>query len=293
MDRLASMTAFVKAVELGSFSAAAEAMDLSPQMIGKQVRQLEDHLGVQLLYRTTRRQALTDMGRNYYERACHILAEMEAAEDFAAGALAEPRGLLRISAPLTFGAHTLAKLLPDYLKQYPDVSIDLVAADRVVDLIEDGIDVAFRVGKLADSSLIARAIRPMQAILCAAPAYVAERGAPEKPSDLAQHEILGFANAVNREGWMFEGPSGRELIEVSSRFQMNSGQAIRSAALAGFGITLQPLDLVGEDIEAGRLVELLPDYRPAQRPMHIVYPPHRRITPKLRSFVDFIVARLG
>lgn len=293
MDRLASMTAFVKAVELGSFSAAAEALDLSPQMIGKQVRQLEDHLGVQLLYRTTRRQALTDMGRNYYERACHILAEMEAAEDFAAGALAEPRGLLRISAPLTFGAHTLAKLLPDYLNQYPYVSIDLVVADRVVDLIEDGIDVAFRVGKLADSSLIARAIRPMKAVVCAAPAYVAQRGMPMTPSDLANHEILGFANAVNREGWMFEGPSGRELVEVSSRFQMNSGQALRSAALAGFGITLQPLDLVGEDIEAGRLVEVLSDYRPAPRPMHIVYPPHRRITPKLRSFVDFIVARLG
>lgn len=293
MDRVANMLAFARTVELGSFSAAADTLSLSPQMIGKQVRQLEDHLGLQLLNRTTRRQSLTDFGRAYYERVQHILAELESVEAFAAESLAQPRGLLRISAPLTFGAHALAKAVPDYVSLYPEVEIDLVLSDRVVDLIEDGIDVAFRVGKMADSSLVARSLKPMEPIVCAAPSYFIKKGRPAKPSDLAGHDILGFAHAIERMGWAFDGPSGREVVEVRSRFRANSGQALRALALAGMGIVLQPFDLVGDDIMDGRLVEVFQDYQAVTRPMHIVYPPHRRITPKLRSFIDFAVERFA
>lgn len=293
MDRIAHMIAFTKAVELGSFSAAADALSLSPQMVGKQVRQLEDHLGLQLLTRTTRRQNITDFGRVYYKRAQHILAELDDAEALAAESLAEPRGLLRISAPLTFGAHTLAKVLPDYLSRYPLVEVDMVLSDRVVDLIEDGIDVAFRVGKLADSGLIARTIQPMKPVVCAAPSYLAARPPLVHPQDLVGHEILAFANMEGRLIWTFEGPEGRVRVDLTSRFRANSGQALRAAALAGLGITLQPFDLVDEDIAQGRLVEIFTDYHAIIRPMHIVYPPHRRVGPKLRTFIDFAVERFG
>ena len=293
MDRLTSMAVFAKAVEAGSFSAAGEALSLSSQLVGKHVRMLEDHLGVQLLNRTTRRQSLTDAGRDFLERVHHILAEVEAAETFAEQSRATPRGRLRIDAPVTFGAHELARALPDYLARYPEVSVHLSLTDRMVDLVDEGFDAVFRVGALADSSLIARPLRSYELMLCAAPDYLDRHGAPQTPDDLRNHECLGFATGELSSTWRFVGPAGPITIPIRSRFVVNSGQALLTAAVAGLGLIFQWSPLLRDEIAAGRLVHLLPDYAPPPRPMHILYAPDRRITPKLRSFIDFAIERFG
>jgi DNA-binding transcriptional LysR family regulator len=287
MDRLSGMEAFAKAVEAGSFSAAGETLGLTPQAVGKQVRLLEEHLGVRLINRTTRRQSLTEAGRELYERVRIILAEVEAAEAVAASSRAVPRGQIRVNAPVTFGAYELARVLPGYLAAYPEVDVTLTLSDRKVDLIEEGYEVVFRVGPLAESGLIARPLRPMDFTLCAAPSYLAARGAPAAPGDLTRHECLGFAYLATGDQWRFVGPEGPEAVEVSYRLLVNNGQALLTAALAGLGLLLQPTALVRDAVAAGLLVRVLPHHRPVSRPMHLLYAPDRRITPKLRSFVDF------
>jgi DNA-binding transcriptional LysR family regulator len=293
MDRFASMKVFAKAVETGSFSSAAGALSMSSQMVGKHMRMLETHLGVKLINRTTRRQSVTEIGHSFYERVRAILAEVEAAEAFAAETRAIPRGQIRVNAPVTFGVHELAHALPEYLAAHPKVDVELTLSDRIVDLIDEGYDAVFRVGPLANSGLIARSLRPMEFVLCAAPAYIDAHGTPRAPGELTSHECLGFAYGVIRDQWSFRGLAGTEKIEVSGRLMVNNGQALLAAALAGLGILLQPVALVQDEIRVGRLVRLLPDYAPFSRPMHILYAPDRRITPKLRSFIDFAVARFA
>jgi DNA-binding transcriptional LysR family regulator len=293
MDRLLSMTVFAKAVELGSFSAAGEAMRMSSQLVGKHVQTLEQHLGVRLLNRTTRRQHLTEIGTSYYERVKVILAEVDAAEGLAAETRAVPRGRLRINAPITFGVHALAPMLPAYLAANPEVTVDLALSNRYVDAIDEGFDVVFRIGQLSDSSLIARALAPYQLIMCAAPSYL-ERHAPIRtPEDLSEHECLGFSHTELRTHWTLEGLDRRVTVPVSGRFMANNGEAMLAVARAGAGVMLQPLELVRPELDAGRLVEVLPAFRAPTRPMHIVYAPDRRLTPKLRSFIDFSVATFG
>lgn len=293
MDRLLSMTAFAKAVELGSFSAAGEALGLSSQLVGKYVQTLEQQLGVRLLNRTTRRQHLTDIGKTFYERVKIILAEVEAAEALAAETRATPRGRLRINAPVSFGIHALSPRLPEYLHAYPEVSIDLSVSNRYVDVIEDGFDAVFRVGELSDSGLIARPLAPYRLVLCAAPAYLSAHAPIHHPHDLAQHECLGFSHSELRKHWTFDGPEGRITVPVSGRLMVDSGESLLPIAIAGMGVLLQPLELVQKDLSARRLVEVLPDFKIPTRPMHILYAPDRRITPKLRSFIDFAVAVFG
>ncbi len=293
MDRFASMAVFAKAVEAGSFSAAADALSMSSQMVGKHVRTLEDHLGVKLINRTTRRQSVTEMGRAFHDRVRTILAEVEAAEALAAESRAVPRGRIRVNAPVTFGAHELARVLPEYLAANPEVDVDLTLADRTVDLVDEGYDAVFRVGSLGDSGLIARVLRPMEMILCAAPAYIKAHGEPATPDDLRAHECLGFAYGTTRHRWSFMGPDGPITVEVCCRHVVNNGQALLTLALAGMGIFLQPASLVRDDLSSGRLVQLLPGYKTPTHPMHVLYAPDRRITPKLRSFVDFALARFG
>ncbi len=293
MDRLFAMNVFVKAVELGSFSAAAEELRLSPQLAGKQIRQLEQHLGIQLLQRSTRRQSLTEPGRTFYERSKVILAEMQAAEGLAAEAVVEPTGRLRINAPVSFGAHTLAKALPDYVRENPQVTIELSLGNRTVDLVDEGYDIVFRVGDLSDSSLIARALAPYRLVLCAAPAYIADRAPISVPADLQDCDCLGFAYTRLRTHWTFDGPEGRVTVPVSGPLMADHGEPLFSAGLAGLGVVLLPSEVVAPALEDGRLVELLPGYRPPAPPMHLLYGPDRRLTPKLRSFIDFAVARFG
>ncbi len=289
MDRLTCMEVFVRTVELGSFSAAAESLNMSSQLVGKQVMKLEQQLGVQLLHRTTRRQSLTDFGRLFYERAKIILAEVETAESMAAETRAVPSGRLRINAPVSFGMHTLSPRLPEYMKAFPDVKVELNLNNRAVDLVEEGYDVVFRVGELTDSGLIARPLPPYRLALCATPAYVAEHAPIRAPSDLQGHDCLGFAHTDLRTHWTFDGPRGRETVPVSSRFMADQAEPLFHMALAGLGVILQPLELVKDALDDGRLIALLPEYAVPTRPLHMLYAPDRRITPKLRSFIDFTV----
>jgi DNA-binding transcriptional LysR family regulator len=287
------MLVFVKAVELGSISAAANELDLSSQLAGKHVRALEQGLGIKLLNRTTRRQSLTDGGRVFYERAKNVLAEMEAAEALIAETRSVPQGRLRISAPITFGSRSLAPAVADYMKQHPQVSVDLSLTNRTVDLVDEGFDVVFRTGELPDSGLLARRLAPLRLVLCAAPDYLRSTKKLRKPEDLADHECLVFSHTSLRTTWTFEGPRGRVSVPITGRFSTDSGEALRAAAIAGAGILLQPYALVNEEIESGRLVRLLQRYEPAARPLHALYAPDRRMTPKLRSFLDFAVQRFG
>lgn len=292
MDRFTSMQVFVKVADLGSFAAAAAELGLSPAMVAKHIRSLEERLQVTLIRRTTRRQSLTDVGAGFLDRCRLILGEVEAAENLAAESQSVPRGLLRVNAPVTFGTTSLAAALPDYLRSHPEVGIDLTITDRMVDLVDEGFDAVIRIGELADTSLRARAMAPYEMALCAAPSYLASYSAPQHPADLAAHACLGFAHWAPRSQWIFEGPGGEtETVEVHGPLSVNIGHALRVAALAGLGIILQPRILLQEDIEQGLLVSLLPEWRHAARPMHIMTAPDRRRTRKLGSFVDFIARR--
>ncbi|MBS1181934.1 MAG: transcriptional regulator protein [Proteobacteria bacterium] len=293
MDRLTSMRIFVKAVELGSFSAAASALGLSSQLVGKHIRTLEQSLGVRLLNRTTRQQSLTDIGRNYYERVRQILADVTAAEDFASEMRLSPRGRLKVSAPVTFGIHALAPKLPDYFAAYPDVSVDLHLSNRYVDLIDEGFDVAFRVGQLVDSSLIGRPLAPYRLIVCATPDYLAAHGAIDHPADLKGRTCLGFSFGTLATEWQFEGPEGRVTVPISGRMVSDSGEALLAVALSGQGVLMQSAEMLEPLIAAGKLVRLLPDHRIPARPFHVLFAPDRRPTPKLRTFIDFSVAAFG
>ncbi|MCP8896303.1 LysR family transcriptional regulator [Shinella daejeonensis] len=292
MDRFTSMQVFVKVADLGSFAAAANELKLSPAMVAKHIRTLEERLQVTLIRRTTRRQSLTDVGLSFLERCRSILSEVEAAENLAAESQSAPRGLLRVNAPMTFGSTSLARALPDYLRAHPDVSVELTITDRMVDLVDEGFDAVIRIGELADTSLRALAMTPYEMALCAAPAYLAAHPAPRRPADLANHACLGFAHWAPRNQWSFEGPDKTtETVEVHGPLTVNIGHALRMAALAGLGIILQPRILLQDDIDAGLLVSLLPDWRHAARPMHILTAPDRRRTRKLASFVEFIAQR--
>ena len=293
MDRLVSMQVFVRVVEKGSFSAAAEDFRISATMVGKHIAALEERLGARLLNRTTRRQSLTEVGRIYYQRCKQALAEVEAADACANELQATPRGLLRMNAPVSFGANALIAAIDDYLAQYPDVQIELTLNDRIVNLVEEGYELAVRIGSLPDSSLIARPLRPYRMVVCAAPAYLEAHGLVQTPEQLGTHNCLGFIYSIAQTHWRFtDGESTRE-VEIKGNLRVNNGQALRTAALRGMGIIMQPEVLLADDIAAGRLVRILPEHELPSYPMHLVYPSHRNMTPKLKSFVEFVVARFS
>jgi DNA-binding transcriptional LysR family regulator len=293
MDRLTSLAVFVKAVDLGSFSAAADALKMSSQLVGRHIQGIEQRLGVRLLNRTTRRQSVTDFGRTFYERARIILAEVEAAENLAEETRALPTGRLRVNAPVSFGMRVLAPRLPEYMQRHPHIEVDLSLSNRAVDLTDEGYDVVFRVGELSDSRLIARPLSPYPLVLCAAPTYLLGGPPLLTPHDLQQHECLGFSHTELRTHWTFVGPEGRVSVPISGRLMVDHGEPLLCAALAGMGIMLQPLELVREALADGRLLRLLPKYEVPSRPMHVLYAPDRRMTPKLRSFLDFAVEAFG
>lgn len=293
MDRFAAMESFVRTVERGSFAAAAAGRGLSATMVGNHVRFLETRLGASLLNRTTRQQSLTEFGRSHYERCRTILAEIDAAEAEAGVLQAVPRGLLRITVPVTLGTTILPRLLAGYLRRHPEVKVDLVLQDHRLDLVADEMDIAIRAGPLPDSSLIARALPPMQFLVCAAPAYVADHGAPQRPADLASHNCMDFAHAPEPLHWRFAGDNGEEAVSVSGNLRVNSGQALRAAALEGIGIVMQPDILVADDLAAGRLVRLLDQYALPTLALHLLTLPSRLPTPKLRSFIDHVMTEIG
>ncbi|AQH01465.1 LysR family transcriptional regulator [Burkholderia sp. KK1] len=293
MDQLTSMKVFSKTVELGSISRAATALQMSSQLAGKHLQSLEQHLGAKLISRTTRRQHLTDVGASFYDRVKVILAEVDFAESLVAETHRKPQGRLRVSAPVTFGNYALSKRLLTYLRMFPDVSVELSLSNRCVDLVDEGFDIAFRIGELTDSGLVARPLTPYQLKLCAAPAYLASAKQIESPDDLENHSCLGFQHPQLRKHWTFCAPSGAVTVPVSGRLIVDSGEALMAAARAGMGLLLQPVELVEEDLASGRLVEVLPNYPAPSRPMHVLFAPDKQMTPKLRTFVDFSMDAFG
>jgi DNA-binding transcriptional LysR family regulator len=288
------MAVFTKVVGAGSFSAAARGMNLSQAYVTKQIQELESWLGARLLNRTTRRLSLTEVGSGFYDRCMRILDAIEEARSAAGALQTVPRGRLRINAPVSFGLLHLAPAVTEFLETYPDVSIEMLVNDRVVDLLEGEFDVGVRIGRLRDSSLIARRIAPIRLAICAAPAYLARHGAPKTPDDLANHNCLEYTYFESRGEWRLLDPAGSEIaVPVSGRYLANNADVLRSTALAGGGVILAPTFLLGEDLRAGRLVRLLPDYPPPEQALHALYPPGRHLSAKVRSFVDFLVARFG
>lgn len=293
MDRLTSMSVFSKVADLGSFAAAAKDLGLSPTMIGKHIRFLEERLGSQLINRSTRRQSLTELGRSYLDHCRHLIEEAEAGDALAEEALRAPRGKLRIATSVAFGSYSLTPAVVRFMKKYPDVSVELVLSDRMVDLLEEGIDAAIRVGTPADSTMMSRSLSPYTGVVCASPDYLAERGTPVHPQELAHHECLRYPGWADGPTWTFLGPDGEIHVVVKSRLTINSAFGIRHAALAGAGIVLMRDELVAEDIALGRLQVLLPNYKTQSRTRQILWLKNRNMTPKLRAFIDFIAETYG
>ncbi|MDH1085945.1 MULTISPECIES: LysR family transcriptional regulator [Pantoea] len=295
MDRLTSMNVFVKVAESGSFAAAAGQLQLSPQMVAKHIATLEKHLGTLLLHRTTRRQSLTDVGRNYYERCKIVVAEAQEADAIALDMQRRPSGTLKVSAPVTFGSFSLAPFVTRYLGQFPEMEVDLELSDRLVDPFEEGYEVVIRIGELADSSIIAHPLQPYQLIACASPAYLARHGVPATPAELVKHACLvyGIWSPSKPCRWVFTRAGKTEEVHPQGRMRSNDWKALLHAALEGYGITLGPATILAEEIRLGRLVQVLPDYAGPARPMNLLIPAGRRQTVKIRSFVNAILAEFG
>jgi DNA-binding transcriptional LysR family regulator len=293
MNGASGMAVFARVVEANGFTAAARDLGLSKAAVSKQVARLEDRLGVRLLNRSTRRLGLTEAGRDYYERARRILAEIEEAELSAASRQANPRGLLRVNAPVTFGQSYLAPILPAFMRRYPQVQVDMVLNDRFVDLIEEGFDVAVRVAELPSSSLIARRLCGAAHVVAAAPSYLKARGTPKNPRELKRHDCLLYSYLASGEEWRFI-DGGRTLgVRVSGPLRANNGDVLRHAAIAGLGVVYAPAFIVADALDAGALVPLLAEWRLPESAVHAVYPPGRPLGAKLRVFVDFLGAALG
>ena len=288
MDRLRSLEVLVAIVERGSFVAASQLLDMSTVMVSKHIIALEKQVGAKLLNRTTRSVSLTEIGANYYRQARQIVELYQAANQASEHMQSQVRGVLRVSAPMAFGSECLAPVLPDYLKAFPDVQVELDLSTRNVHLIEDGYDAVIWIGNLPDSSMIARPLQTYGTAICASPDYLNQFGMPNTPQDLRQHRLLDYAHWTSQTRWRFE-PAVTGL--PVSCLRSNSGAVLKRAALAGVGILMQAEVLLREEISDGRLVPVLREFWPAARPMHLVYLRDRQHSQKLQSFVDFVLER--
>ncbi|MEQ8357535.1 MAG: LysR family transcriptional regulator [Kiloniellaceae bacterium] len=294
MDAIEGLPVFVRTVREGSFSAAARALDLTPSAVSKQIGRLEDRLAVRLFNRTTRRLNLTEEGAAFYERASRILADLEDAAEAVSSLKAVPRGRLRVTMPTAFGILHLLPALPGYLDRHPEVTLEIDLNDRFVNMIEEGFDLALRIGDLEDSSLIGRRLAANRRVMAAAPSYLAGRTAPASTADLAEHNCLIYTYRAQRHDWHLTDDKGRQsVVTVKGNLETNNPMMLRASALAGLGVALLPLWIIGPDIKAGRLVQLLPDYHWPDSAIHAVYPPGRHLSAKVRSFVDFLIAQFA
>lgn len=292
MDTFRSLQAFVRIVELGSLTAAAERLELSRSALTKHLAALERHYGTRLLQRTTRTLSLTEAGRTLYEGIVPLLGDLDALEQRLQEGHERPRGRLRVSAPLTFGVRHLAPLVSSFLQEYPDVAIDLELSDRQVRLVEEGFDLAVRIGDLSDSSLVAQPLGTVKLFVCAAPAYLQRQGRPEHPAELRQHRCLLYSYASDGDDWAFQRGTERLQVKVAGPLRANNGSVLHRAALDGHGIIRQPDFLVGEDIASGRLERLFASWHTQTIAIHAVYP-HRRLVPaKVRLFIAWLQRHL-
>lgn len=293
MDPLDGIAAFARAVDSGSFSAAARRLKISKSAVSAHVQRLEERLGVRLLNRTTRRLSLTDAGAAYYRHCARILTEAEAAEQAAGALQREPRGTLRISAPDTFGWMHVAPAIPAFLKRYSELGVDVSLSPAHVNLVDEGLDLAIRIGVLADSPLIVRKLAPSRLVVCAAPAYLKAHGMPQDPNDLARHNCLCTSLLPWDEEWRFTGKRGEARVTVGGSFRSNSAEMLRAAALDGTGIAVLPTWAVAEPLRAGTLRRLLSDWEPPASTIYAVYPDNRLMSKKVRAFVDHLARHFG
>ena len=290
MDKFQEMASFVAVVDAGSFVGAAEALGLSKAAVSRHVGELEQRLGTRLLHRTTRRLSLTDDGQLFYARAKEMLAAVDEAESEISSRSGEPSGRLRINAPLSFGVLHLAPLWPRFARLYPKLSLDIDLSDRVVDLVEEGYDLAVRITNLPNSQLVSRRLATTRMVCCASPQYLAEHGTPRQPSELAQHATISYSYWSSRDEWAFIAPDGDTVaVRTHARLHANNGDTCRAAALEHLGIILQPDFLVADDLRRGTLVELMPQYRVLTLGIHAVYPSRKHLPIKTRRLVDFLV----
>jgi DNA-binding transcriptional LysR family regulator len=293
LDRLTGLEVFAKVAAAGSLSAAGRAMDMSQTMVTKHVAALETRLGVKLFHRSTRRLSITEAGRNYLEASERILADIEAADAAVAADRVEPRGLLRLNAPIAFGTRQIAPLLSEFAQRHPLVTVELGLNDRLVDLAEEGWDLVIRIGSLSNSSLIARRIAPCRTVVCAAPSYLAARGRPRMVSSLADYNCLGYtlSSVTGVDRWAF-GARGDVTIPVSGNLRTNNGDALRGAAIAGQGLAYLPTFIVADDLHAGTLAALDLDQPTVEfGGIYAIYLPERHPAAKVRAFIDFLVDR--
>lgn len=293
LDRVTGMQVFARVAALGSFSAAARALGMSQTMTTKHVGALEDRLGTKLFYRTTRRMTLTEAGQRYLEACERILAEIEEADAAAAADRVEARGRLRLNVPLSFGVREIAPALADFARHHPAVVVDLGLSDRYVDLVEEGWDLAVRIGRLADSSLVARRLAPCHLRVCAAPAYLEARGAPRTIAELSGHNCMGYTlpSVIGADRWAF-GRAGEIIVPITGNLRANNGDALVAAAIVGQGLIYQPTFLVGDAIRAGRLVPIELDHPVIELlDVHAVLPSGRQPPAKVRAFIDFLARR--
>lgn len=295
MEHLSDIAVFIRIVETGSFTATADVLGLTQSTVSKSVSRLEERFGTRLLNRSTRKFSLTEAGSTLYERGKRALVEIEELEVEVARLQAEPRGMLRVSAPTSFGALHVAPMLPAFLERYPALTIDLQLDDRQIDLVEEGFDCAIRIKELGDSTLVAKRIAPCRQVICAAPEYLRRHGRPRTPEELKRHPVLVYTYRASLGEWTLRGPDGETTkIETRARLSSNSGIALTQAAIGGLGIVVPPKFYVARELEQGRLEAILDDHTvlPALN-IYVIYPERRYLSPKIRAFVDFLDEQIG
>ncbi|MBD3884172.1 LysR family transcriptional regulator [Phormidium tenue FACHB-886] len=294
MDKFDSLRAFTQVVTAGGFAAAAREMGLSRSAVNKLVIALENELGVQLLHRSTRVVTPTETGLAFYERCVEILASLEEAEQAITQLHEEPRGRLRVNAPMTFGTMHLSPALAEFLAQYPDLQVQLTLSDRFIDPIEEGFDVTVRIAKPQESaSLIVHSLAPAQRVLCAAPSYLKSHGVPAHPSDLHAHSCLHYGQLAVENQWTIAGTDGEFTISVNGVLCSNNGEVLKDAAVRGLGITLLPKFIIEPELQQGTLQIVLPDYHPSELSIYVIYPVNRHLSTKIRLLVSFLQERFG
>lgn len=289
MDKYQEMRVFSAVVAAGSFVQAATGLGLSKQAVSRHVGDLEARLAVRLLRRTTRRLSLTEEGEVFYARCTDLLDGIAEAEAEITSLTGEATGLLRVNVPLSFGLLQLAPLWPEFMRLHPRVTLDVTLVDRVVDLVDEGFDLAVRIARLPSSSLVTRKLASTRVILCASPRYLAENGMPRHPLELSQHSVIAYNLLATGDTWEFTGPEGKVSVKVTPRMRTNSGDTCRAAALQHRGLVIQPSFLIGEDLLAGTLVEVMPDYKSIELGIYAVYSSRKFLAPKVRLLIDFLV----
>lgn len=292
MDRLLEMQTFCAVVDAGSFVAASETMGMSKAAVSRYINELESRLTVRLLHRTTRRLSLTAEGEVFYVRCRELLAGVEEAEAELTSRTSVAKGVLRINAPVSFGIRYLAPLWGEFHARFPEVELNIELSDRIVDIVEEGFDLAIRIASLRTSTLVSRRLTNTRLMVCASPEYIRAHGAPETPEDLMHHKVIAYSNLASGNEWQFQGPEGPVSTRVRPWMYANNGDTCCAAAVAHQGVVYQPSFLLRDDLDSGRLVELLPEYCSAELGVYAVYPTRKFVTPKVRALVDFLVATL-